>query len=80
MADKTKLNAELSAAVTEVVSGTIAGKKWYFSKTFWANIVAGAAVLAQASYGFLLPAEYQMVALSLINMGLRKISSGDVVW
>jgi len=56
------------------------GKKWYYSKTFWTNIIAGVAVIVQASYGFVLPVEYQMVALSLINMALRKITTGAVTW
>jgi hypothetical protein len=80
MATKPAMNENLSAAVTEVVEGQITGKKWYYSKTFWANIVAGVAVIAQVSYGFVFPVEYQMLVLSLINMGLRKISSGEVTW
>jgi hypothetical protein len=80
MATKPAMNENLSAAVTEVVEGQITGKKWYYSKTFWANIVAGVAVIVQVSYGFVFPVEYQMLVLSLINMGLRKISSGEVTW
>lgn len=80
MATKPAMNENLSAAVTEIVEGQITGKKWYYSKTFWANIVAGVAVIAQVSYGFVFPVEYQMLGLSLINMGLRKISSGEVTW
>ena len=80
MATKPAMNENLSAAVTEVVEGQITGKKWYYSKTFWANILAGVAVIAQVSYGFVFPIEYQMLGLSLINMGLRKISSGEVTW
>jgi hypothetical protein len=80
MATKPTMNENLTAAVTEVVEGQITGKKWYYSKTFWANILAGVAVIAQVSYGFVFPVEYQMLGLSLINMGLRKISSGEVTW
>ena len=80
MTTKPAMNENLSAAVTEVVEGQITGKKWYYSKTFWANIVAGVAVIVQVSYGFVFPVEYQMLVLSLINMGLRKISSGEVTW
>ena len=77
---KSEINENLTSAVSEVIEGQIIGKKWYYSKTFWANIIAGVAVIAQASYGFVLPVEYQMVALSLVNMGLRKISSGEITW
>jgi hypothetical protein len=80
MATKPAMNENLTAAVTEVVEGQITGKKWYYSKTFWANIVAGAAVIAQVSYGFVFPLEYQMLAMSFINMGLRKISAGEITW
>jgi hypothetical protein len=80
MATKPVMNENLTAAVTEVVEGQITGKKWYYSKTFWANIVAGIAVIAQVSYGFVFPVEYQMLVLSVVNMGLRKVSSGEINW
>ena len=80
MATKPTMNDNLNAAVTKAIADQITGKKWYYSKTFWTNIVAGLAVVAQASYGFVLPVEYQMLALSFINMGLRKISTGEVTW
>jgi len=73
-------NQQITQAVAEVIEGEMTGKKWYYSKTFWANIIAGVAVVAQTSYGFVLPLEYQMLALSLVNMGLRKISAGAVTW
>jgi hypothetical protein len=77
---KPEMNENLTSAVSEVIEGQITGKKWYYSKTFWANIIAGVAVIAQASYGFVLPVEYQMLALSFVNMGLRKISAGEITW
>jgi hypothetical protein len=73
-------NQKIAEAVAEVIEGEMTGKKWYYSKTFWANIIAGVAVVAQTSYGFVFPMEYQMLALSLVNMGLRKISTGAVTW
>ena len=73
-------NQKISEAITEAVEGEITGKKWYYSKTFWANILAGLAVIAQTSYGFVIPVEYQMLALSFVNMGLRKITKGEVTW
>jgi|TARA_R110000868_G_C10496966_1_gene730763 hypothetical protein len=73
-------NQKIAEAVAEVIEGEMTGKKWYYSKTFWANIIAGVAVVAQTSYGFVFPMEYQMLALSLVNMGLRKISTGAVSW
>jgi hypothetical protein len=73
-------NQKITEAVAEVIEGEMTGKKWYYSKTFWANIIAGVAVVAQTSYGFVFPMEYQMLALSLVNMGLRKISTGAIAW
>jgi hypothetical protein len=73
-------NQQITQAVAEVIEGEMTGKKWYYSKTFWANIIAGVAVVAQTSYGFVFPMEYQMLALSLVNMGLRKISTGGITW
>jgi hypothetical protein len=73
-------NQKIAEAVAEVIEGEMTGKKWYYSKTFWANIIAGVAVVAQTSYGFVFPMEYQMLALSLVNMGLRKISTGAITW
>jgi hypothetical protein len=77
---KPEINDNLTTAVNEAIEGQITGKKWYYSKTFWANIIAGVAVIAQASYGFVFPVEYQMLALSFVNMGLRKISAGEITW
>ena len=73
-------NTQLSAAVVEAIDGEMTGKKWYLSKTFWANVVAGVCVIAQAQWGFVLPVEYQMMAMSAINIGLRKIPSTQVTW
>jgi hypothetical protein len=73
-------NENVSKAVAEIVEGEITGKKWYLSKTFWANVIAGAAVVIQMKYGFPIPVEYQMLLLSLVNVGLRKITKTPVVW
>lgn len=50
-------------------------KKWYTSKTLWANAIAGVAIMAQAFTGKeLFPAEAQTGALALINMILRVVT------
>ncbi len=64
----------MSAEVQEV------GKKFWLSKTLWVNVVAGLAIIVQASYGFVVSPEYQALALSLINLGLRKITNEPLVW
>jgi hypothetical protein len=73
-------NQKITEAVAEVIESEMTGKKWYYSKTFWVNIIAGVSIIVQSSYGLILPVEYQMIALSLVNMGLRKISSSAITW
>lgn len=55
-------------------------KKWYLSKTVWLNFAALAALYLQAEFGFVFSAEYQAMALSFINLGLRKITKEEIVW
>ena len=33
------MTPNINAAVVEVIDGEMTGKKWYYSKTFWANVV-----------------------------------------
>ena len=73
-------NTQIDAAVAEAVEGQLSGKKWYVSKTFWTNVVTGGLVMAQIQWGFVVPMEYQMLALSAINIALRKITNTPVVW
>ena len=74
-------NENITAAVNEAIAGELMGnKKWYESKTFWANIVAGLTMIGQLKYGFIIPAEYQMLGMSMINIALRKITKDAVVW
>jgi hypothetical protein len=73
-------NAQLKDAVNEALNSEIVGKKWYVSKTFWANVVAGLTMIGQIKYGFLIPAEYQMMIMSFVNIGLRKITKDPVIW
>ena len=57
---------------TEVV---VDSKKWYLSKTFWVNLLALIAMVAQMQYGFVFSAEMQTSLLVLINMALRLITN-----
>jgi hypothetical protein len=57
------------------------GKKWYMSKTLWANAVAIIAIIAQGVTGKeLIPVEAQGVILGLINVALRAVTKENVVW
>jgi hypothetical protein len=56
----------------------VAGKPWYQSKTIWTNIISAVALFVQIKYGFLISPEYQMLALTVINLVLRAISSKPI--
>jgi hypothetical protein len=58
----------------------VTGKKFYLSKTFWVNVVCAAALGLQMRYGFVIGAELQALALTAINLGLRKITNQPVTW
>jgi hypothetical protein len=73
-------NEGLTNAINEAVAGELLGKKWYLSKTFWANIVMAGAVMVQTKYGFIVGPELQALAISFINVGLRKITKDAMVW
>ena len=73
-------NKDLDAAVVEALTSEMTGKKWYFSKTFWANVIAGLTVTAQIKYGFIIDPSYQMLGMTFVNIVLRKITKEEVVW
>ena len=49
-------------------------KRWYTSKTLWANLLAITALVAQAEFGYVLDVEAQAVILAGINLILRIIT------
>ena len=49
-------------------------KRWYTSKTLWLNLLAIAALVAQAEFGYVLDAEAQAALLAVINLILRAIT------
>ena len=73
-------NPALTAAVAEVAVSQMTGKKFYESKTFWANIVMAGAVAVQAKFGFVVGPELQALAITGINLALRKLSKEEIVW
>jgi len=50
-------------------------KKWMRSKTLWINIIAIAAIVLQAEYGFIVTPELELAALGIINLILRAITN-----
>lgn len=74
------MDKNLQNAVNEAVTGQITGKKWYESKTFWANVVMAGAVAVQTKYGFMIGPEMQSLIIIGVNMVLRKIDKDPIVW
>lgn len=59
---------------------TATGKKFWTSKTFWANLLAIGGLIAQDHFGFALSAETQVSILAAVNMALRLITKDEIVW
>jgi hypothetical protein len=76
----TTVNEAISAATAEALVAQVNGKKFYLSKTFWVNVLCAAALAAQMKYGFVVGAELQALALTGINLILRKVTNQPVVW
>ena len=56
-------------------------KKWYTSKTLWANAIGIVAIIIQGVTGNeVISIEYQAVILGFINMILRFITKEPVSW
>ena len=73
-------NEAVSAAIGEAMVGQMTGKKWYESKTFWANVVMASCVAVQSKYGFVVGPEMQAFLITGINLVLRKITKDPIVW
>jgi hypothetical protein len=76
----TDVNSAIAAAASEALVSQVTGKKFYLSKTFWVNVLCAAALGLQMRYGFVIGAELQALALTAINLGLRKITNQPVTW
>ena len=50
-------------------------KKYIKSKTLWINLIAIAAIIIQAEYGFIVSPELEVAALGIINLILRKYTN-----
>ena len=74
------INTAISAATSEALVSQVTGKKFYLSKTFWVNVLCAAALGAQMKFGFVIGAELQALALTGINLFLRKLTNQPVVW
>ena len=70
----------VTAAAADLLINDAAGKKWYVSKTFWVNVLAATALLTQMKWGFVFDAGSQALALTAINLVLRKITKEPIVF
>jgi len=71
---------QLDAVVAAAALSELEGKKFWLSKTFWVNTVSLLTLLAQLQLGFVVGVEYQAIALTLVNLALRKITRQPVIW
>lgn len=78
--DKSAVGEAAGSVVTTAINETVAGKKFWQSKTFWSNLVMAAAVAAQSQYGFLISPEVQALIITGVNLMLRKVTKEPVVW
>jgi hypothetical protein len=70
----------LNTAIADALTHQLMGKKFYESKTFWANIIAAGAILVQLKYGFILSPEVQALLLTALNVGLRNLTDRPIEW
>lgn len=78
--DKAAVGEAAGAVVTSAINETVAGKKFWQSKTFWGNLIMAAAVAAQTQYGFVISPEFQALIITGVNLVLRKVSKDPIVW
>jgi hypothetical protein len=55
-------------------------KKFYLSKTFWANIIAAVGVVLADKFGITLSPEQVAMVLGGVNVVLRFITKQPVTW
>lgn len=78
MTDSIKM--AVATAATDALMNDAMGKKWYESKTVWVNIIAASALLAQLKWGFAIDSEMQALALTVVNVILRKLTKDPIVF
>ena len=57
-------------------------KRFWASRTFWVNLLAGAILIAEGVTGseVIIPLEVQAAILAFINLILRKVTKEPVSW
>jgi hypothetical protein len=77
---ETTIKTAVTTAATDALLNDAIGKKWYASRTFWVNIIAALALLAQIRYGFIIDSDTQALVLTFVNLILRKITKDPIVF
>ena len=54
-------------------------KSYWKSRTLWINVIAIAAIILQAEYGFIVSPELELAALGAINLILRAITNEGLI-
>ncbi len=55
-------------------------KKFWFSKTFWMNILAIIVLIIQTQTGFAFSPEAQVSILAVLNIVLRAVTKQPIEW
>lgn len=64
--------------MSKTTQANSAGKKFYYSKTFWVNIIGITAIVVQSQTGYVIPPETQAAALGLVNFVLRLVTKEPI--
>ena len=75
-----KKQAPVETVVIVEESPKVAVKRILYSKTIWVNLLAFIAFWVQKEYGFVIPEELQIQALTLINIALRFVTKEPIKW
>ena len=55
-------------------------KKWWTSKTIWANALALVASIVMERFGVDVDEQYLVWALAIVNLVLRKVTKEEIAW
>lgn len=58
----------------------IEAKPFYYSKTFWVNLVAIIVLLIQANTSFIIEPEVQILIIVIVSLILRSVTKQPISW
>jgi len=77
---KTKLLLLSKAVIIFKEARKMDSKTWFTSKTLWVNLLAMVSALLIRKAGVDLPTDWQITALSVINIILRLVTKKPIEW